>query len=174
MADYEKVAAHTELMWILSGVASMGLLSRMTQWKVCISVLELLLISYLTSSQEQTLPPRLHQARRRSSPSKAQARPILLPRPPSSRHPSPQVTLSLSPTNPTSILTTPSRANLVPVGSDQQQHIEFARSLATSFNHHYNSPIFPLPTALICPFPLPRAPIIPTNNPSSIQLPPKE
>lgn len=30
-----QVSAHTELMWILSAVASMGYLSRMTQWKVC-------------------------------------------------------------------------------------------------------------------------------------------
>jgi tryptophanyl-tRNA synthetase len=30
-----QVPAHAELMWILSTVASMGYLSRMTQWKVC-------------------------------------------------------------------------------------------------------------------------------------------
>lgn len=30
-----QVSAHAELMWILSAVASMGYLSRMTQWKVC-------------------------------------------------------------------------------------------------------------------------------------------
>lgn len=29
------VSAHSELMWILSCTASMGYLSRMTQWKVC-------------------------------------------------------------------------------------------------------------------------------------------
>jgi tryptophanyl-tRNA synthetase len=29
-----QVSAHAELMWILSAVASMGYLSRMTQWKV--------------------------------------------------------------------------------------------------------------------------------------------
>jgi tryptophanyl-tRNA synthetase len=29
------VPAHSELMWILSCTASMGYLSRMTQWKVC-------------------------------------------------------------------------------------------------------------------------------------------
>jgi tryptophanyl-tRNA synthetase len=34
-ADLYQVPAHTELMWILSCAASMGYLSRMTQWKVC-------------------------------------------------------------------------------------------------------------------------------------------
>jgi tryptophanyl-tRNA synthetase len=43
------------------------------------------------------------------------------------------------------------RANLVPVGSDQQQHIEFARNLASSFNHHCGQDIFPLPSAIISP-----------------------
>jgi tryptophanyl-tRNA synthetase len=32
--EQSKVPAHSELMWILSCVASMGRLSRMTQWKV--------------------------------------------------------------------------------------------------------------------------------------------
>ena len=36
-----QVSAHTELMWILSTVASMGYLSRMTQWKVCCCFLSL-------------------------------------------------------------------------------------------------------------------------------------
>jgi tryptophanyl-tRNA synthetase len=31
-----QVPAHSELMWILSCTASMGYLSRMTQWKVCL------------------------------------------------------------------------------------------------------------------------------------------
>lgn len=30
-----QVPEHTELMWILSCTASLGSLSRMTQWKVC-------------------------------------------------------------------------------------------------------------------------------------------
>lgn len=33
-ADVIQVPAHSELMWILSCTASMGYLSRMTQWKV--------------------------------------------------------------------------------------------------------------------------------------------
>lgn len=35
LVDMLQVSAHAELMWILSAVASMGYLSRMTQWKVC-------------------------------------------------------------------------------------------------------------------------------------------
>lgn len=95
---------HTELMWILSTIASTGYLSRMTQWKSKLSLnpnatlfsdavtekLKLGLFSY----------PVL------------QAADILLYKP-----------------------------TLVPVGEDQAQHIEFARTLARSFNAHFG----PLP-----------------------------
>lgn len=39
--------------------------------------------------------------------------------------------------------------NLVPVGSDQQQHVEIARDLAQYFNRNYQREIFTLPDALI-------------------------
>ena len=39
------------------------------------------------------------------------------------------------------------RANLVPVGKDQEQHLEFARVLARRFNSFYNSEVFPEPKA---------------------------
>jgi len=39
--------------------------------------------------------------------------------------------------------------NLVPVGDDQKQHLELARDIATSFNHHYNNDIFTVPEPLI-------------------------
>lgn len=39
------------------------------------------------------------------------------------------------------------RANLVPVGKDQEQHLEAARVLARRFNTMYNSEIFPEPKA---------------------------
>lgn len=42
-----------------------------------------------------------------------------------------------------------SRSTHVPVGEDQQQHIEFARSLAARFNHIYGE-VFTIPEALIC------------------------
>ncbi|HCT93362.1 MAG: tryptophan--tRNA ligase [Bacteroidetes bacterium GWE2_39_28] len=39
------------------------------------------------------------------------------------------------------------RANLVPVGKDQEQHLEFARVLARRFNSFYNCEVFPEPKA---------------------------
>ncbi|MCB0505042.1 MAG: tryptophan--tRNA ligase [Cyclobacteriaceae bacterium] len=40
-------------------------------------------------------------------------------------------------------------ANIVPVGKDQQQHLEMTRDIARSFNHYYNEEIFVLPEAKI-------------------------
>jgi tryptophanyl-tRNA synthetase len=37
------------------------------------------------------------------------------------------------------------RADLVPVGQDQKQHIEMARDIAVKFNQTYGSEVFPLP-----------------------------
>ena len=39
------------------------------------------------------------------------------------------------------------RANLVPVGKDQEQHLELARLLARRFNSLYNAEVFPEPKA---------------------------
>jgi tryptophanyl-tRNA synthetase len=39
------------------------------------------------------------------------------------------------------------RANLVPVGKDQEQHLEMARVLARRFNSFYNCEVFPEPKA---------------------------
>lgn len=41
------------------------------------------------------------------------------------------------------------QSHWVPVGSDQQQHVEIARDLAAYFNRHYQKELFPLPEALI-------------------------
>jgi tryptophanyl-tRNA synthetase len=40
------------------------------------------------------------------------------------------------------------RANLVPVGEDQQPHVEMTRELARRFNNHF-APVFPEPEALV-------------------------
>ena len=40
-------------------------------------------------------------------------------------------------------------ADLVPVGKDQKQHIEFARDIAENFNRTYNQEFFKLPSDLI-------------------------
>lgn len=42
-----------------------------------------------------------------------------------------------------------SRATHVPVGQDQQQHLEFARECATNFNHAYGPHLVP-PQTVIC------------------------
>ncbi len=41
------------------------------------------------------------------------------------------------------------QSHWVPVGSDQQQHVEIARDLAQYFNRQYQKDLFPLPEALI-------------------------
>ncbi|KAG8897848.1 hypothetical protein FRB99_007873 [Tulasnella sp. 403] len=43
------------------------------------------------------------------------------------------------------------RATHVPVGEDQQQHLELSRDLADLFNRTYNAKIFPLPQHIITP-----------------------
>ncbi|KAJ5173958.1 uncharacterized protein N7500_001889 [Penicillium coprophilum] len=125
------VPAHAELMWILSTVASMGYLSRMTQWKVSgpriltcgrhsINTLQ----SKLQLPEDTTLDDSTARAQLRLglfSYPVLQAADILV-----------------------------HRATHVPVGEDQRQHLEFSRYTANSFNHLYG-PIFPIPEALISP-----------------------
>jgi tryptophanyl-tRNA synthetase len=40
------------------------------------------------------------------------------------------------------------KANLVPVGDDQTQHLELARDIAAAFNRNYNVEFFPIPQQL--------------------------
>jgi tryptophanyl-tRNA synthetase len=40
-------------------------------------------------------------------------------------------------------------SDIVPVGKDQKQHLEFTRDIAASFNHFYNANIFKIPEAFI-------------------------
>jgi len=41
------------------------------------------------------------------------------------------------------------RSNVVPVGKDQKQHIEFARDIAQRFNSHYGRDVFTIPEPII-------------------------
>ncbi|KAI5114760.1 hypothetical protein M0805_009280 [Coniferiporia weirii] len=43
------------------------------------------------------------------------------------------------------------RATHVPVGEDQQQHLELSRDLAELFNRNFSSSLFPLPECVITP-----------------------
>lgn len=102
------VAAHTELMWILSNVASTGYLSRMTQWKDKAGLLQ-----SGTQPDSQTLESLDDKSKEALklglfSYPVLQAADILL-----------------------------YDTHYVPVGEDQAQHVEFTRSLARSFNHMY-------------------------------------
>lgn len=40
-------------------------------------------------------------------------------------------------------------ADFVPVGKDQQQHLEMTRDIAKSFNHHYDEEVFVIPEVII-------------------------
>ncbi len=40
-------------------------------------------------------------------------------------------------------------ADFVPVGKDQQQHLEMTRDIARSFNHHYGEEVFVIPEVMI-------------------------
>ncbi|KAL0263843.1 UNVERIFIED_CONTAM: hypothetical protein PYX00_011144 [Menopon gallinae] len=42
-------------------------------------------------------------------------------------------------------------SNIVPVGEDQKQHLEFTRDVATAFNSYYNTSFFNIPEPYILP-----------------------
>jgi tryptophanyl-tRNA synthetase len=95
------VSQHSELNWILSTVASMGYLSRMTQWKSKLA---------LSNDAQVTDSEAIDRLRLGLfSYPVLQAADILL-----------------------------YEAQIVPVGEDQLQHIEFTRDLARSFNAAYS------------------------------------
>jgi tryptophanyl-tRNA synthetase len=43
------------------------------------------------------------------------------------------------------------KSNVVPVGKDQKQHVEFSRDIALRFNKHYGQDLFTIPEPLIPP-----------------------
>ncbi|KAL0931592.1 tryptophanyl-tRNA synthetase [Colletotrichum truncatum] len=104
------VPAHSELMWILSCTASMGYLSRMTQWKRY-SLMTLFPQSKLSLSSDATI---LDDGAKASLKLGLFSYPVL---------------------QAADILV--HRATHVPVGDDQRQHLEFARECVTNFNHTF-------------------------------------
>lgn len=107
------VPAHAELMWVLSCTASMGYLSRMTQWKSKLSL----------PDDASALPDDGdHDGKGGSSKSAAALKLGLFSYP----------VLQAA-----DILV--HRATHVPVGEDQRQHLEFARECAAGFNHTYGT-----------------------------------
>lgn len=101
------VPAHAELMWVLSCTASMGYLSRMTQWKSKMSL----------PDDASALP----DTGGSGSGGSAAALKLGL--------------FSYPVLQAADILV--HRATHVPVGEDQRQHLEFARECAAGFNHTY-------------------------------------
>lgn len=112
------VPAHAELMWVLSCTASMGYLSRMTQWKSKLSLPE--------DASALDYDGVGHGGGgggggAKSSSSSAAALKLGL--------------FSYPVLQAADILV--HRATHVPVGEDQRQHLEFARECAAGFNHTY-------------------------------------
>ncbi|KAF2205595.1 tryptophan-tRNA ligase [Delitschia confertaspora ATCC 74209] len=107
------IPAHSELHWILSCNASMGYLSRMTQWKSKMALPEN--ANPLDTSSKAKLKLGLF------SYPVLQAADILI-----------------------------HRATHVPVGADQTQHLEYAREVASGFNH-LHTPILTLPSTILSP-----------------------
>jgi len=119
------VPAHSELHWILSCEASVGWLTRMTQWKSKLTEGGPVAID---ASPLESTPANPNSTARLKlglfSYPILQAADILL-----------------------------YRATHVPVGEDQAQHIELARDCAAAFNHAYpsTSPLLLPPTTLLSP-----------------------
>ncbi|KAI1106327.1 tryptophanyl-tRNA synthetase [Jackrogersella minutella] len=110
------VPQHTELMWILSCTASMGYLSRMTQWKSKVSM------QHKTTDIGELARDKLKLGL--FSYPVLQAADILV-----------------------------HRATHVPVGDDQQQHIEFARECVKNFNYAFEKDVLIRPEIVTAPSP---------------------
>jgi tryptophanyl-tRNA synthetase len=107
------VPEHTTLHWLLSTVASTGYLSRMTQWKSKLSLPESATLDSISSRKDTGS----------SASTAAEKLPLGL--------------FSYPVLQAADILLY--QPDIVPVGEDQAQHIEFARSLARSFNTLYGA-----------------------------------
>lgn len=112
-------------MWILSCQASMGYLSRMTQWKV---------------NDHPTRPPIFFYLAQRAHQSKT------------STEKEPKLGLFSYPVLQAADILV-HRATHVPVGEDQAQHLEFARECASTFNHVIagGKPVLVPPGTLLSP-----------------------
>ncbi|KAF1957255.1 tryptophanyl-tRNA synthetase [Byssothecium circinans] len=117
------VSAHSEMMWILSCFASMGYLSRMTQWK-----------------SKAALPPDTPTTCFDPSPFQRLKKDA----------PAPKLGLFSYPVLQAADILLYNTTH-VPVGEDQAQHLEFTRDLAQTFNAAYKSDILTLPETILSP-----------------------
>lgn len=157
-----QVPAHSELMWILSCTASVGYLSRMTQWKVenPDSSWYPALFTYMNLQSKLSLSENSSFLDEKAKASLKlglfaypvlQAADILVYRFVVPRTPDDALIQSVLPFLPHAFPSnTPNiRATHVPVGEDQRQHLEFARECATNFNHTFGQHLV-LPETIIC------------------------
>lgn len=124
------VPAHSELAWILNTITPLGELERMTQFKEKAGIVPLLFIGDKDSTPQEILKKKIASDQMRTS--KRQAiyagllnYPVLM---------AADILLY--------------RTAVVPVGEDQTQHIELARSLAKRFNHRFGE-TFKIPEGFI-------------------------
>jgi tryptophanyl-tRNA synthetase len=129
------VPYHAELQWILSCTASVGYLSRMTQWKVRDGR-----VSKQTPSPELILAPLQ---------SKMQLGETATLNSPQAKESLKHGLFSYPILQAADILV--HRATHVPVGDDQRQHLEFARECVTNFNHTYKTDCLVSPQTMVSP-----------------------
>ena len=143
---FSQVAAHAELMWILSCTASMGYLSRMTQWKVRRHHNEHSEVFAEDVQSKLALPDKASPTDRNTkaklklglfSYPVLQAADILV-----------HGWASICVVTASSLLIY-LRATHVPVGEDQVQHLEFARECANNFNSMHGT-VLKEPQVLLC------------------------
>jgi tryptophanyl-tRNA synthetase len=134
------VPAHSELMWLLSCSASVGYLSRMTQWKVRLIAPPFVMLIAIEQDQGAIAAKADGISRTAGI--------VFISRAASSRHSGSRV---WRPTDTT--VSNRCSATHVPVGEDQAQHLEFTRNCAASFNAQYREQagdILPIPETMLC------------------------
>lgn len=147
-----QVAEHAELAWILNCSASVGRLNRMTTWKVfpwfftCFSD-PVLRRRFAYSVQTSDNPQRQFYCRSRRGASAIRS--IGLSSSTSSRCAFVQVWYSSDPSVSSFSERSLRRTTHVPVGEDQEQHLELTRDLAETFNKTHQKEVFVLPRTLI-------------------------
>ncbi|KAH9903712.1 tRNA synthetases class I-domain-containing protein [Xylariomycetidae sp. FL2044] len=130
------VPQHTELMWILSCTASMGYLSRMTQWKTLGHDHDIVIANQ--KKRSCITQTKIQQHNKQSGLDDTARAKLKLG------------LLSYPVLQAADILI--HRATHVPVGDDQRQHLEFARECVTNFNATYGGDLV-VPQTITTPTP---------------------
>lgn len=122
-----EVAAHAELAWVLSTLTPLGWLNRMTQFKEKTQQKTVSSINGLSvTNQGVKLGTKNYLIQDESANLGLYSYPVLM---------AADILLY--------------KADLVPVGEDQKQHLELTRDIAGAFNRRFNSEYFKLPEPMI-------------------------